>query len=104
MSIYSDIWGAVHDNETLTGAGAVSVATAVTFLVTTGADALTLANGEIGQLKGISMKTDGGVGTLTPTNLNGYTTIAFDDVGDWVILKFNGLEWEVKGSRGVTLA
>ena len=106
MSYYSDVVNSMHSVETLTGAGAVSVVTSATLLVTTSTDALTLAVAQAGQLKFICMQTDGGTGTLTPTagTLSGYTTIAFADVGDWVILKFNGLQWEVKASRGVTLA
>jgi len=105
VSVYSDIVNAMHDYESYSsGAGALSVVKAVTLYTSSGAEAITLADAQVGQLKFIVMVADSGVGTLTPTNLNGYTTIAFDDVGDWVILKFNGLEWEVKASRGVTLA
>jgi len=79
--------------ETLTGAGAVSVSTPVTFLVTTAADALTLANGYNGQLKIIYMVTDGGDGTLTPTNLTGYTTVTFDAIYEYWIGIFYAGSW-----------
>jgi hypothetical protein len=81
--------------QTLTGAGAVNLTTAFTELVTTGADALTLADGVEGQTKTIRMKTDGGDGTLTPANLAGGTTITFSAVGQYADLIFTGGEWWV---------
>lgn len=92
--------------ETLTGAGAVSVSTIVTVLVTTGADALTLANGTAGQIKVIGMKTDGGDGTLTPTTKTGFSTITFNDAGDGVVLLYTDdtKGWVVVGNNGATLA
>lgn len=89
------------DVQTLTGAGAVDITSAVTELVTTSTDALTLADGAIGQQKIITMKTDGGTGTLTPTTLSGATTIAFADAGDSVILLFGTSGWSVIGSGGL---
>ena len=64
-------------------------------LVTTRANALTLADGAEGQWKFIKMKTDGGDGTLTPTNLNGYSTITFNDAGDFVMLYFLDAKWNI---------
>lgn len=90
--------------QTLTGAGAVDVTSDSTLLVTTGANALTLADGAEGQQKYIRMKTDGGDGTLTPTNPTGFATITFNDVGDAVTLKFLDGKWGVMGWHGVTIA
>lgn len=90
--------------QTLTGAGAVNLTTAITYLVTTGANALTLADGTQGQVKTIRMKTDGGDGTLTPTNRDGYATITFNDVGDTVTLQFLDSKWCIIGYYGVTIA
>ena len=91
--------------QTLTGAGAVDVTSAVTKLVTTGANALTLANGTNGQLKTICMITDGGDGTLTPTTKTGFTTITFNDVGDSVQLQyFTTQGWICIANNGATLA
>lgn len=82
--------------QTLTGAGAVNVTTYLTKVITTGADALSLADGVVlGQLKKIYFLTDGGDGTLTPTNLAGYTKITFQIVGDYVILIWNGSDWVI---------
>ena len=91
--------------ETLTGPGAISVAVPTTHIVTTGADALTIADGVHGQSKFIVMKTTGGNGTLTPTNLAGAdSTITFTAVGNSVHLYFTNSAWHIMGSRGVTIA
>jgi hypothetical protein len=97
--------GAVsYTPQTLTGAGAVNLTTTVTKLVTTGANALTLADGVEGQLKLITMTTDGGDGTLTPSNFGNGTTITFNDVGDTVLLVFMGTDWWVVSNSGCTVA
>ena len=93
-----------HTPQTITGAGAVSLVTQITYVVTTGANALTLADGAQGQTKQIVMRTDGGDGTLTPTNLAGASTITFNDVGDTVSLMFLDGEWHIMGHYGVTIA
>lgn len=79
--------------QTLTGAWAVNVTSAVTLLVTTGANALTLADGETGQWKTIIMKTDWGDGTLTPTHFWSGSTITFNDAGDTALLLFQNAKW-----------
>jgi len=89
--------------ETLTGPGAVDSRTDITWIVTTGADALTLADGREGQHKYIVMITDGGDGTLTPDNLGNGTTITFDDVGDTADLLFTNSAWHFCGGTA-TLA
>jgi hypothetical protein len=91
------------DPQTLTGAGAVNTTSAVTNIVTTGADALTLVDGQEGQIKYLAMKTDGGAGTLTPSNLANGTTITFDDVGDSALLLFTASAWHFVGGTA-TLA
>lgn len=89
--------------QTLTGAGAVNLTTKSTLIVTTGANALTLADGVEGQEKFLVMKTDGGAGTLTPTNLYNGTTLTFDDVGDSAHLVFTDSQWVFVGGTA-TLA
>lgn len=80
--------------QSLSGAGACNVTTFCTKVTTTGANALTLADGVvIGQLKKIQLIVDGGDGTLTPTNLADGTTITFADVGDFAVLCWNGTDW-----------
>jgi len=91
--------------QALTAAGAVNLTTAVTTIATSGAIALTLANGAVGQIKILCMTTDGGDATLTPTTLNGYTTITFNTVGDSCVLIYNSTGgWSVIANQGCTLA
>lgn len=90
--------------QTLTGAGAVNLTTFSTLLVTTSADALTLAAGTEGQHKFIRMKTDGGDGTLTVTNLQGGTTITFNDAGDFVELFYLDAKWHIVTNSGASVA
>ncbi len=101
-----NLWEFVKDGETvqtLTGAGAVNLIDITTHVVTTGVDALTLADGVAGQTKYIVMKTDGGAGTLTPSNLGNGSTITFDDVGDSAHLYFTNDAWHFMGGSA-TLA
>ena len=91
--------------QAITAAGAVNLTTPVTTVATSGAIALTLANGAVGQVKIICMTTDGGTATLTPTTLNGYSTVAFDTVGDSCVLIYNTTGgWSVIGNQGCVLA
>ena len=91
--------------ETRTDAGAVSVATYFTNLVTTGGTpAITLADGTIeGQLKKITMTADAGTATLTiasPVDTD-TDTIAFADVGDTAELVWNGTAWRILATYNV---
>lgn len=99
--------------ETRTGAGAISISTAYTSLVTTAADALTLAApgaASLPRVKVIHMTTDGGDGTLASTNIvgqsSGTTSITFNDAGDYLVLMaIPGLnKWSVIKEGGVTAA
>ena len=90
--------------ETRTSAGAVDITSAITWVVTDDANALTLANGTEGQIKFIIMKTDGGAGTLTPSSTPAnYSTIQFNDVGDSVQLLYTNAAWHIVGYHGVTI-
>jgi len=89
----------------LSGAGAVDVISETTALTTTGANALTLANGVDGQIKYIILDVAGGVGTLTPTTKTGFTTVTFTNAADCVTLKFLTTRgWYVLASRGAVVA
>ena len=80
--------------EVVTGAGALNPNIPLSYVVTTGANALTLADGTTkGQLKIITLFTDGGDGTLTPANFKNGSTITFADVGDTVVLQWDGVNW-----------
>ena len=97
--------------DVLTGAGAISTTVAETALVTTAADALTLAAATVpGLIKTIAMRTDGGDGTLASTNIVGQsagsTSITFNDVGDTLVLLSCAEtgKWVVLKESGVTAA
>ena len=90
--------------QALSGAGAVDVVSAITEVVTTGANALTIGAGVEGQIKFIVMKTDGGDGTLTPASFTGGSTITFNDVGDSVLLLFTNSSWFLIANNGCTVA
>ena len=91
--------------QTLSGAGAIDLVTGVTEVTTTAADALTLANGTVGQIKIIVMKVDGGDGTITPVTFAGGTTIAMNDVGDSVMLTYaTTIGWVLVANNGCTIA
>ena len=92
--------------QALTAAGAVNITTAVTTIASSAAIALTLIDGGAGQIKIITMITDGGTATLTPTTLNGYSTIAFDTDGDSCMLYYAGSTpgWCVIANQGCVLA
>ena len=92
--------------QALTAAGAVNTTTAITTVVTSAAIALTLVDGLAGQLKFITMVTQSGTATLTPTTLNGYSTIAFSTDGDSVLLLFIDAThgWSIISNQGCTLA
>ena len=96
--------GFADTQQTLTGAGAINSSTSTTLLVTTGADALTIADGAVnGQVKFIVMKTDGGTGTLTGANLVG-TSIAFADAGRAATLLWTDSKWYMVGGNATFTA
>ena len=92
--------------QSLSGAGAVDLTNLITELTTTGADALTLADGTTsGQIKIINMIVDGGDGTLTPTTFANGTTITFNDANDTVMLLYaNTIGWVIIANSGATVA
>ena len=93
--------------QALAAAGAVNVTSAVTTVATTAPIAISLVNGSTGQLKVITMITDGGDAILTPATLSGSdTTLTFTDVGSTAFLMYldatNG--WIVISTNDVTVA
>jgi hypothetical protein len=91
--------GNVFGVQTLTGSGStevINLTDTVTLLVTTGgSQAFSLADGVEGQIKIISMKTDGGSGIVTPANFVNGTNITFDDVQDTIVLMYQSTGWVV---------
>ena len=81
--------------ENVTGGGAISVTTGVTFITTTGTESYSLADGTEGQFKIIIMKVDGGNATITPTNLVGWTSIRFDQPHGNVQILYGSTGWNI---------
>ena len=89
--------GNVYGVQTLTGSGStevINLTDTVTLLVTTGSNQnFSLADGVEGQLKIISMKTDGGDGIVTPANFVNGTNITFNDVEDTITMLYQSTGW-----------
>jgi len=101
-NVTGDIFSSV---QSLSGAGAVNLTDMTTSLTTTGASqALTLADGAVGQIKIITHTVDGGSAVLTPTTKIGFSTITFTAVGDTASLIYTSAGWAIIGSHGVTIA
>lgn len=91
--------------QALSGAGAVSLLYLTTAITSTGAaQALTLANGTVGQVKVLVHTVDGGSSVLTPTTKIGFTTITFTAVGDAATLVYTGTGWAIVGINGAVAA
>lgn len=73
---------------------------------TTGADAeaMSLANGTVGQKLTISLVVDGGgTGTLTPATKSGFVNVVLADAGDTVTFEYvdDTVGWIIIGAAGV---
>lgn len=94
--------------QSLTGPGAVNLTNfATAFTSTAAGNALTLADGTVGQMKIIAYvaQTAGAdTGILTPTTRVGYSTVTFNNVGDTVVLMFFTQGWAVIGGDGAVVA
>jgi hypothetical protein len=88
--------------QAISGAGVVTLTEVVTNYTSGGAaEALTLADGEIGQIKTVNHAVDGGSGVLTPANFVDGTTVTFTAVSEswtgmfttagWSTLRIDGL-------------
>ena len=88
-----------------TNAGALSLTTGVSYLVTAGAETRTLAAGSEGQEKILYMKTDGGDCVVTLTgNPAAYDVVTFNDAGDAVTLLYTDAKWVPIANVGATIA
>jgi len=92
------------DVQQISGPGAIDVTSLVTEITTTGADAYTLADGVVGQIKIIAMIVDGGDATLTPTTLATGTTITFNDINDNITLLYTTNGWVNTANQGAVIA
>ena len=93
----------IGSRQTISGAGAINLTTLFTELTTTGADAYSLANGTVGQVKIITMGVDGGNATITPTTFANGTSITMDAVHDSVTLIYGANGWVVLASQNITI-
>ena len=84
---------------------AISVASAITFLETTGTNAATtLADGTVvGQIKIIVHDTAGGTSEMTPADTLGYADLDFATVGDTATLMWTGTAWVGLASHAAAL-
>ena len=89
--------------QTISGAGAINLTTLFTEITTTSADAYSLANGTVGQIKIITMAVNGGDATITPTTFANGTSITMDAVHDSVTLIYGANGWVVLASQNVTI-
>ena len=88
-----------------TGTSTADLTKAVTELtLSSGSDAASLADGTVGQIKIFVVVGGSGSCVLTPTTLNGGTTITFNAVGDAVTLLYVAtVGWTVIGSNSVVV-
>lgn len=89
-----------------TGTSTADLTKAVTELtLSSGSDAASLADGTVGQIKIFVVVGGSGSCVLTPTTLNGGTTITFNAIGDAVTLLYVAtVGWTVIGSNSVVVA
>ena len=92
-----------YNVQNISGPGAVDLTSTATFLTTTGTDAYTLADGVEGQLKIITMKVNGGVGTVTPNRFVNGTNIVFNNVEDTVTLIYQSTGWVLLARQNATV-
>jgi len=90
--------------QSITGAGAIDIVNRYTLITTTGADAFTLIDGALGQLKTMIVVVDGGSAVITPSNLFGPNAITMDAEGDSVTLQFFTGGWVIVGNNASTTA
>ena len=103
-SVWEDLHGSVNSVQQISGPGAISLATPITEITTTGADSYTLADGVIGQTKIIIMIVDGGDATITPTTFATGTTITMADVNDNITLLYGANGWVNTANQGTIIA
>ena len=88
--------------ENVTGGGALSTSTVVSFISTTGTESYSLADGVEGQEKIIIMKADGGNATVTPTNLVGYTSVRLTGTNNNFHLLYGSTGWNIIALQNAT--
>jgi|TARA_Y100000034_G_C6748627_1_gene332613 hypothetical protein len=92
-------------DESRADAGAIPLTETIVRVSTTGAAAVTLADGTHGQLLMLVFTNDGGDATITPSNFLNGTTLTMNDAGDSAILVFlTSQGWCLVSNNGCTVA
>ena len=94
------VGGVGHEVSTYTAAGAIALTDDVAIFETSGAIAVTLADGSEGDRLVVLLGVDGGTMTLTANLLGSTNTLTFDNVGDSVDLLFAKGAWQIIGGAG----
>ena len=98
--------GTIHGVQNLSGSGStevINLTDTVTCLTTTGAQNFSLADGTEGQIKIITLKSDGGDATVTPATFVNGSTITFDSVNDTMTLLYQSTGWIVLAQQNTTV-
>ena len=93
----------VGDMESITGPGAISIDTLSTEITTTGADAFSIANGTIGQMKHIVLLAHGGDATITPDTFANGTAVTLNAANDCVTLLYTTNGWMIIAGQSFDL-
>jgi hypothetical protein len=93
----------VGDMESITGPGAISIDTLSTEITTTGADAFSLADGTIGQMKHIVLLAHGGDATVQPDTFANGTAVTLNAANDCVTLLYTTNGWMIIAGQSFDL-
>ena len=93
----------VGDLESITGPGAISIDTLSTEITTTGADAFSIADGTIGQMKHIVLLAHGGDATITPDTFANGTAVTLNAANDCVTLLYTTNGWMIIAGQSFDL-
>lgn len=93
----------VGDMESITGPGAISIDTLSTEITTTGADAFSIADGTIGQMKHIVLLAHGGDATITPDTFANGTAVTLNAANDCVTLLYTTNGWMIIAGQSFDL-
>ena len=104
IALSSNVLTPSSDTQTATS-GNMNVTTTTSFInSTSGAQAIALPNGTVGQIKHLIMITDGGDSVITPATFANGSTLTFADQHDAVTLIYTANGWNLIANNGATLA
>lgn len=92
-----------ESEQVLSGAGVITAANQTTRWIITGANAATLSDGVLGQIKLIYNPVNAGVGTLQPAGTGLFSSIDFNVSGSSALLYFSFAGWVVISTYGCTV-